>query len=362
VIVPLVVALALVAPAAPKKNTWVALVNTEPAYASWREELQKAASEETTGRTWMPPPAVTLEEAQLALGCPAWNDACAGQIASMTGAGMAIVVEVKAEGAGTSVEVYQVKAGGAVQGAREKAIFDQDKTALDDAKAFLKGVINNRKVGFLAVDTSPPNAELLVDGKRVGNTPWRGPVDAGEHHLDVRMEGRAPVTNRSVTVKPGLTSAESISLDAANPANTTNPQVGNEVRDITQPPPPPAAAAAPGGPDNAVVGWSLAGAGGLVGVVAVVAGAPWAWNLFFNREDCGTGGKDRCLPREVTVAPYGNTYVGRERVTFLSDANVWIASSVAAAGVGGLLIATGIVLATSEPAGAPADAPAAAGR
>ncbi len=46
----------------------------------------------------------------------------------------------------------------------------------------------------LEVDSSPPGAAVLLDGKEVGRTPFAQDVDAGQHTLALRLEGHEPVT------------------------------------------------------------------------------------------------------------------------------------------------------------------------
>src|ERR1041385_5578252 len=103
----LVVALAV---SSGTSNKWVALVHTTgDVPASWQKELQAAAEQNKLGPAWAAPPAVTLDEAQLALGCAGWSKTCAGQIAAMTGAGIALVVEVTAKDAGVVITTQPVK-------------------------------------------------------------------------------------------------------------------------------------------------------------------------------------------------------------------------------------------------------------
>ena len=63
--------------------------------------------------------------------------------------------------------------------------------------------------GTLVVD-GPPGAELLLDGQRLGTTPWKsGPVAPGVHVIEVRAERHVPVT-RTVTLDAG--EVETISI------------------------------------------------------------------------------------------------------------------------------------------------------
>jgi hypothetical protein len=356
VIVPVLVALALASPAANvKRATWVPLVRTQgDVPASWRDALQKAAAEDST-RTWVAPPAVSLEEAQLALGCGGWSESCAGQIASMTGAVMALVIEVTAQGVGAVVSVQQVKAGSGAQGPAEKLeLAGRTAEDLKWAQELVRGVLKGQKPGFLVVETDVPGAEVWIDGERVGDSPWRGALAPGDHMLSLRQEGKAPL-NKPINVRPGQNPAEVISLNAAGTSVAIRPTIGNEPHEVrVTPASPPVAGEMP---QKAVVGWSLAGAGGVLALAASVVGGPWVYDLFFNREPCGPDGQ-QCMPRTVNV--YGLLdYSGAERSQFILDAGPVIGASVAAIGVGGLLIGTGAFLATAEEGIEPA---AAAGR
>lgn len=359
-IVPLIVALSLVSPAAStKKGAWVPLVRLQGEVpAEWREALQKVATEDDS-RTWVAPPAVTLEEAQVALGCAGWSDTCAGQITSMTGASMAVVVDVVAQGEGALVTVQQVKGGGGVQGAVEKLeLLARGEEDLDLARQFVRRAAKG-PTAIILVDTDVPGADVLIDGTKVGQTPRRLVLAPGGHELSLRQEGKAPFTKR-IELEPGQNPPEIVTLNAGGIPVDVTPTVGNETHEVrTARVSPPAKVDPLLPPEAALVGWSLAGVGGAVALAATGVGGPWAWDLLFNRVPCGPDLKTSCLPRTVKV--YGVVdYTGDARSRFLTDAGTVISASIAAMGVGGLLIGTGVVLATADAAEV-ADA-AAAGR
>jgi len=62
---------------------------------------------------------------------------------------------------------------------------------------------------------SEPTAQLSVDGRAIGATPWRGPMAAG-HHV-VTLEAGGARIERDVTVEPGRTAKLSVKLDVALP-------------------------------------------------------------------------------------------------------------------------------------------------
>src|SRR5262249_52327032 len=47
----------------------------------------------------------------------------------------------------------------------------------------------HRPLGLLEVTSQPPGAEVLVDGRRVGTTPYRRSAGPGEHEVVVHKTG-----------------------------------------------------------------------------------------------------------------------------------------------------------------------------
>jgi hypothetical protein len=334
------------APAASQK--WVALVHTSgDVPSSWLKPLQEAA-QERSGNTWVAPPAVTLDEAQLALGCAAWNKACAGQIAGMTGAAMALVVDVTGKDAGITIGVQAVKANGSAVGAEEKLELpgktDKD---LEFARDFVK---KGQRSAYLVVETDVPGVEVSIDGEHKGKTSASARLQEmlppGEHKLMLSMEGKAPL-QKTVTLKPGVVTTEALSLSAAGPPIETTavappPTPTHEVTTTPEQPPTPAPSGA--GSGNAAVGFGLAGVGGAVVVVAGVLAGGAIYDRFFHRVPCGPK-PDACIPNAPLV--FGFYGKGPKRADFQNEAGTWIGGGIAAVGVGALLVGTGLVLATS---------------
>jgi hypothetical protein len=330
------------APAAAQKKgaQWVALIQVRgDAPASWSDAL-RAAAEEARDRTWVPPPAVSIADAQLALGCSGWNDQCAGQIASMTGATMALVVDLNGAGNGAAISVQVVKAGGgAVAGAEKMDLPGKTPADLKLAEELVRGVVKGQRPAFLFVDTDTPKAEVWLDGQKVGETPWRGRVDAGDHNLVLKQEGKAPLT-RQLNIKPGTTTTESHSLGAAGPPVDLTPEIApdrppHEVLVPVEPPPTAAEA-----PTTTTVGWSLVGVGGALGLAGAVFLGATVIDLNY-REPCEAN-PDGCVPnRSLLFGIYGK----EQRADLFLHQTAWITGSIAALGVGGLVVATGVVLA-----------------
>ena len=82
-----------------------------------------------------------------------------------------------------------------------------------------------RQIGLLEVSSQPPGAEVLVDGRRLGQTPYRRAASVGEHEVVVHKTGYLDYLN-TVDVGPGKGSA----IDAVLRPDTPPP---------APPPPPP---------------------------------------------------------------------------------------------------------------------------
>jgi hypothetical protein len=89
----------------------------------------------------------------------------------------------------------------------------------DRLRASLRGLARrlrsaSQKPGELEV-SSEPAAQLTIDGRASGTTPWRGELPAG-HHV-VTLEASGARVERDVTVQPTLTARVSVKLDVVPP-------------------------------------------------------------------------------------------------------------------------------------------------
>src|SRR6185436_5302985 len=114
------------------------------------------------------------------------------------------------------------------------------------------------------VDTDAPGAEVVIDGEKKGKTRFSGRLPAGDHKLVVSAEGKAPM-QKDIVVKAGAVTSEIMSLSPAGPSTAITPTVG-ETHEVTTTVETPPSAGSSGG----VLGWSLAGAGGLLVAVGGV--------------------------------------------------------------------------------------------
>ncbi|WP_257459588.1 PEGA domain-containing protein [Archangium lipolyticum] len=76
--------------------------------------------------------------------------------------------------------------------------------------------LRERLQGELAIDVEPSGAELRLDGRPLGQAPWRGPVPIGTHTLEVGP-GK---TALQVKVRPGRTEQVRVVLPPTAPEGT----------------------------------------------------------------------------------------------------------------------------------------------
>jgi hypothetical protein len=248
----------------PRAAKWVTLVHTTgPVPADWAGSLRAAAEGADSGRTWMPPPSLSLDELMLTLGCASWDAACAGQAASLLGADNALSIDVAAGGSGATVQIASVARTGAVVGDPEKVDVSLDDDGRAIAAAWVAGAVKGARPTILVVSADLPGTEVLIDGEARGVTPLTlvDVVAPGEHALVLRREGRAPLS-RTITVAAGAITREGGAL-SQGPEMKSTPTVGEA-------PPTPLPAPSGGGiPPLAIVGFGLGGAGVVAGVVGV---------------------------------------------------------------------------------------------
>ncbi|MDP2342314.1 MAG: PEGA domain-containing protein [Deltaproteobacteria bacterium] len=257
-----------------KKPGWVVLVHLSGEVpSSWTERLRLAA-QKAQDRNWVDPPAVTLDEVQLVLGCAAWDNPCAAQVAGMSGAVNALVVDVTRNGAGASLRVQAVTAEGVVAAEHDKielAAVDDD--GLKIAEAWVAGAVKGATPTVLVVSSDLEGTEVVVDNIPRGKTPLTliDQIPVGEHALLMRREGRAPLS-RTIQVVAGMNREHGV-LSAGGPAMKSDPVVGT----VKTLPPETASTPPPAGeiPPLALVGWGMTGVGGLTAVVTGVLGALW---------------------------------------------------------------------------------------
>ena len=273
----------------PKVAKWVVLVHETAAPAGWAVALRQAAESSGVARTWIEPPAISLDEVQLSLGCASWGPACAGQTASLIGADNALVIDIAAIGDAVVVGIEDVSATGAVVGNAERVEVSPDDGGRAVAVAWVVGALKGSRPTVLVVTADLAGTEVLIDGKPRGVTPLTliDLVRPGEHALLLRREGRAPLS-RTITVQPSTLNREFGAL-SQGPTMVTTPLVGEDT--TPSPTPPPAVPGSSGIAPMALVGFGVGGVGVLGAVVgAAVAGVSWNSRSAFIVAD-GNGGE-----------------------------------------------------------------------
>jgi hypothetical protein len=79
-----------------------------------------------------------------------------------------------------------------------------------------------RQHGVLEVRSTPPGAEVLLDGKKLGETPWQRAMFTGSYALLLRRRGYAAAEGR-VEVEPQKTATLELTLDPQAPSSPAAP-------------------------------------------------------------------------------------------------------------------------------------------
>jgi hypothetical protein len=357
-------------PAAAKKPGWVVLVHTQGEVpSSWPERLRLSAQKAQADRNWVDPPAVTLDEVQLVLGCVAWDVACAAQVAGMTGAQNALVVDVARKGAEIALSIQAVSAEGVVAGESEKSgdgvspfkveIGSVDDDGLKVAEAFVVGAVTGARPTVLIVSSDLEGDDVVVDNVPRGKTPLTliDQIAVGEHALLLKREGRAPLS-RTIQVVAGLNREHGV-LSAGGPAMKSEPEVGT----VKVLPPETAPTPTPAGeiPPMALAGWGMTGVGALTAVVTGLLGTLWQIDV----ADFNGNINDEGLIDPTYTRTFGEPVRGGDRGPFFESTfgvdgsdpkqlNVGVNAKQTAAttlfvvaGIGALLAGTGAGLALS---------------
>jgi hypothetical protein len=259
--------------------SWVTLVKTDGSVpASWSGALQDAAkksAKKASDVQYMPPPQVSIEDAQLALGCTSWGPACVGQIAGMMSADAALLVELEKRGDGAWLTHQLISASGGVQKAPVRfELPDRGKEGLKVARVVVGAAVTGSPVTVLSLKTDVAGADVIIDGKKAGKTPLvvAGSVSPGEHTIEFRMDERAPVT-RKVRVESGKITHVGVVLASAAAPPPVDPTVGEDpIGDNGDPSDTPPDDTTPGGEDTGGVTGGGGGLDPIIGYATLGAG------------------------------------------------------------------------------------------
>jgi hypothetical protein len=248
-----------------------------------------------------------VHELQVALGCGAWDAACAGQVADAAGAGTALTLTLGSlDGGGLSLEGRVVDVGGEHVAAPVRlALPGAGADDLRVAEAWVKGVVASGAPTMLVVTSDLDGDDVLVDGLVVGRTPLvLSAVTPGEHVLSLRRAGRAPLV-RSLTVKAGVVNREHAPFAAGPPA------LGSSA---------PLSSTPPVAPPTPTAGWAMAGVGAVVGGAGGIVAAAWGLPLveIGNNQSADAAGRAVIARRYTTLD--GRTLEGAARLAHLRSA------------------------------------------
>ncbi len=89
-----------------------------------------------------------------------------------------------------TLELRRARQLGASQTYVQDIVFRREFTLAADSPSFVLAVMDDDlKVFPVTVRSEPPNADVYIDGKRAGVTPYRGLFPLGEHTMTLRKEG-----------------------------------------------------------------------------------------------------------------------------------------------------------------------------
>lgn len=98
-----------------------------------------------------------------------------------------------------------------------------DQTQANRAIASLEARLHEQKqIGHATISSSPPGAELTIDGHSMGPTPWSGDLEPGSHHLSVHLLGYIDAARDFGITANGQTELEMRMPEAAPEPVTTS--------------------------------------------------------------------------------------------------------------------------------------------
>jgi hypothetical protein len=150
------------------------------------------------------------------------DEACYADAVARAGADAGVVVGLDATGSDYSISVTLVDAAGKSLATKEAAceicthpdLVERAGELVGEAAAALPSVEEPEEAGpaRLSVVSSPSGATVLVDGVKVGVTPWSGEVEPGSRTIRVESKGRQPA-ERMVEAVVGVERDEAFELE-----------------------------------------------------------------------------------------------------------------------------------------------------
>jgi hypothetical protein len=193
----------------------VAAETAEQIGAVTRREVDRS-----TDWAWKDPPPISMDELVLAAGCVKPDEECLGQLGGLLKADAVALLQVTG-GTRATVVVMQFRPQKRVFRGESPAAAPQNLVqAVADA---LRAALGPVREGSLDLQSTPPGAQVFVDGKAAGVTPLKlNGVPAGKHAVKLVAAGFNPL-ERPVTVGSGSTSRLQVTLQKPRGTATTAP-------------------------------------------------------------------------------------------------------------------------------------------
>ena len=329
----LVLTAVLTAVPSARTTTWIPLVKVGSEFGpTWKKSIEAAAEVQLKRRRrtkMMEPPAASVENTMVAMGCGEWNPACAHLIGSTLGAQRTLMVDVVAVDDKATIAFYLIgKNGNVMQTGGPYQLPDQLDEGRSRALKIIKNFIAGKYPTFLVVNPTPKGSTVTInDAPQKKKTPLK---------LDEKFDADVPITitiahlgyvtwaeqvtlnaGASTVVAPVLTKEGNEVAVAATYSTTssTTSETDSSVDSSGQPPSdvgegsapeesgPPSDATAeapttsgPGGgtetsdggdfQPGAALLWTGVGTLGVAGVGAVAAAVPWVSSVAYGLVGC----------------------------------------------------------------------------
>jgi len=161
-------------------------------------------------------------ESVRSFGC-AESLACLEELAQTHGLRNVLAVQTNLTPQGYAIDVRLFDNETGDLAARRNELCPSPQCVLAKAKLWVGALVSEtlqlgakRQTGLLEISSQPLGAEVLVDGRRLGVTPYRRAASVGEHEIVVHKTGYLDYQN-TVDVGPGRGSALDAVLKADNP-------------------------------------------------------------------------------------------------------------------------------------------------
>lgn len=139
----------------------------------------------------------------------------------------------------------------------------QDHTEVEAVVKGLEKRLAEKGVQQVTIQSDPSGADVTVDGRSVGVTPWTGELAPGRHELGLEHDGYAP-TERSFDLPPDHATEVAVTLDVASVKEAPAPSPPKAPENVA--PPVRSDERGPGGSGTLgtfrTLGWIGIGAGG----------------------------------------------------------------------------------------------------